>query len=156
MDNNAIVWIVVAVVAVIVIVALLLAARKRRNQRRHVEAKQIREDLTTHVAKVDKREALADETAARARAAEAEAEAKAAEAARLKDQADSHRGVVAESREEIEERRRHADRIDPKTKVRDDADDSHGVKHDDAARDSAAQRDAAAQQDAARRDTQRR
>ena len=84
MDSTTTVWIVVAIAAVIVIAALVFAARNRRNQHRHVEAERIREDVTTHVAKVDKREALADETAASARAAEAEAEAKAAEAARLK------------------------------------------------------------------------
>ena len=157
MESRAVVWIVVAVVAVIIIAALAFAARSRRNKRRHVEAERIREDVTTHTAKVDKREALADETAARARAAEAEAEAKAAEAARLKERADGHRSVVAESREDIEERRRHADRIDPKTRVRDDAGPDAGpgaVTHDDNRRDTAAQ-DAAAQE-AARRDTQRR
>ena len=85
MDSTTTVWIVVVIVAVLVIAALGFAARSRRNQHRHVEAERIREDVTTHIAKVDKREALADETAAKARAAEAEAEAKAAEAARLKE-----------------------------------------------------------------------
>ena len=122
MESTAVVWIVAAVIAVIIIAALVFAARSRRNHRRHIEAERIREDITTHTEKVQKREAIADETAARARAAEAEAQAKAAEAARLKEQAESHRGAVAETREEIEERRRHADRIDPKTQVRDDAD----------------------------------
>lgn len=130
MESSAVVWIVVAVIAVIIIAALVFAARSRRNQRRHVEAERIREDITTHTAKVEKREALADETAARARAAEAEAEAKAAEAARLKDRADSHRGAVAESREEIEERRKHADHIDPKTRVRDDAEQADANTYD--------------------------
>jgi predicted Holliday junction resolvase-like endonuclease len=132
MESSAVVWIVVAVVVVIIIAALVFAARSRRNQHRHVEAKRMREDITTHIAKVDKREALADETAARARAAEAEAEAKAVEAARLKDRAESHRGAVAESREEIEERRRHADRLDPKTRVTDDRADTEQdpTRHD--------------------------
>lgn len=122
MDSRAVVWIVVAVVVVLVIAAIAFAARNKRNQRKHVEAERIREDLTTHTAKVDKREALAAETAARARAAEAEAEAKAAEAARLKDQANSHHHAVAESREDIEARREHADRLDPKTRVGDERD----------------------------------
>jgi len=161
MESSAVVWIVVAVVAVIIVAALAFAARSRRNKHRHVEAERIREDVTTHTAKVDKREALADETAARARAAEAEAEAKAAEAARLKERADGHRSVVAESREDIEERRRHADRIDPKTRVRDDAGpdagpgaESGAVTYDDNRRGTAAQETAA--QEAARRDAQRR
>jgi hypothetical protein len=140
-------------VAVIIIAALVLAARKRRDARRHVEAERIRDDITTHTAKVDKREALADETAARARAAKAEAEAKAAEAARLADQAESHRGAVAETREDIEERRRQADHLDPKTKVRDDA-EPDAVTYDDTQRDASAQE--AAAQEAARRDAQRR
>jgi FtsZ-interacting cell division protein ZipA len=139
MDSRTIVWIVVAVVAILVIAALVFAARKRRNQRRHVEAERIREDITTHVTKVERRESLADETAARARAAEAEAEAKAAEAARLKDQADSHREAVAGSREEIEERRQHADRLDPKTRVDDDKDRNRAGQ--DAAAPQAAVRD---------------
>ena len=107
--------------------ALVFAARSRRNQRRHVEAEQMREELTTHVQKVDRRQALADETAAKARAAEAEAEAKAAEAARLKEQAAGHHDAVAASREDIEERRRHADMLDPKTRVDDDAVDQKVV-----------------------------
>jgi hypothetical protein len=128
--NSTAVWIVVAVVAVIVLAGLVFAARSRRNQRRHVEAEQMREELTTHVEKVDKRQALADETAAKARAAEAEAQAKAAEAARLKQQAAGHHDAVATSREEIEERRRHADMLDPKTRVDDEAVD-HGVVEQD-------------------------
>ncbi len=123
MNSTTTVWIVVAIVAVLVIAGLLFAARSRRNQHRHVEAERIREDVTTHVAKVDKREALADETAAKARAAEAEAEAKAAEAARLKGQAESHREAVTASREDIEERRRHADELDPKVRSEDPVDD---------------------------------
>jgi hypothetical protein len=139
MESSAVLWIAVAVVAVIIIAALAFAARSRRNQQRHVEAERIREDVTTHMAKVDKREALADETAARARAAQAEAEAKAAEAARLQDRAESHRGAVAESREEIEERRRHADRLDPKTRVQDESAEPDAGKYDDVRRDQAVQ-----------------
>jgi type IV secretory pathway VirB10-like protein len=154
MDSSAVVWIVVAVVAVIVIAALVLAARNRRNQRRHVEAERIRDDLDTHVAKVDKREALADETAARARAAQAEAEAKAAEAARLNDRAESHRGVVSESREDIEKRREHADRLDPRTRVQTDGDQQDAVRRDDVGHDAAAaqrgEQDPTAQQAAGR------
>ena len=147
--NSTAVWIVVAVVAVIVLVGLVFAARSRRNQRRHVEAEQMREELTTHSQKVDKRQALADETAAKARAAEAEAEAKAAEAARLKEQAAGRHDAVAASREDIEERRRHADMLDPKTRVDDEVVDQRVVEQERADQ-------AAAQQEAARRDTQRR
>ena len=147
--NSTAVWIVVAVVAVIVLAGLVFAARSRRNQRRHVEAEEMREELTTHSQRVDKRQALADETAAKARAAEAEAEAKAAEAARLKEQAAGHHDAVAASREDIEDRRRHADRLDPKTRVDDEDVDQQVVEQERADQ-------AAAQQEAARRDTQRR
>ncbi len=127
MDNTAVVWIIVAVVAVIVIALLIFAALKTRNERRHLEAERIREDISTHTSKVEKRQAIADETSARARAAEAEAQAKAAEAARLKEQAANHHDAVAASREEIEERRRHADKLDPKTRVQDEPADQNFV-----------------------------
>ena len=149
MNSTTVVWIVVAVAAVIVLAALAFAARNKRNQRRHVEAERIREDITTHVQTVDKRQALADETAAKARAAEAEAEAKAAEAARLKAQAENHHDAVAASREDIEERRMQADRLDPKTRVEDDAADQQFVEQERADQ-------AAAQEQAARQETQRR
>ena len=153
MDSNTVVLIVVAVVVVIVLAAVVFAARNKRNQRRHVEAEAMREDITTHIQKVDKRQALADETAAKARAAEAEAEAKAAEAARLKAQADTHHEAVATSREDIEERRMHADRLDPKTRVEDDAHNDPTADQTYVSQGRADQ--AAAQQDVARQETQR-
>jgi hypothetical protein len=110
----------------------------------------MREELTTHTQKVDRRQALADETAAKARAAEAEAEAKAAEAARLKDQAAGHHEAVAASREDIEERRRHADMLDPKTRVDDEAVDQKVVDQE-RANQVTAQQEAAARQDTQRR-----
>ena len=122
MDSTTVVWIVVVIVAIIVIAVLVFAALNRRKQRRHDEAERIREDITTHTAKVDRRQTVADETAARARAAAAEADAKAAEAARLQDRAADHREAVSSSREDIEERRKYADHLDPKTRVQDDAD----------------------------------
>lgn len=147
--NSTVVIILVAVAAVIVLAALVFAARSKRNQRKHVEAEQMREEITTHAQKVDRRQALADETAAKARAAEAEAEAKAAEAARLKEQASSHHDAVAASREDIEERRKHADMLDPNTRVDDDAVDQKVVDQERADQ-------VTAQQEAARRETQRR
>jgi hypothetical protein len=114
----------------------------------------MREEINTHTARVDKRQALADETEARARAAAAEAEAKAAEAARLKDRAADHRGVVDSSRQDLEERRRHADHLDPKTRVEDESGDQETAQSDAAQRPDAAQREA--QQQAARREAERR
>ena len=83
MATNTLVWIIVAAVAALIVIAVL--AYLARNRRRHVQAEQIREEIAQKTQRVEKREAFADETAAKARAAQAEAEAKAAEAARLKE-----------------------------------------------------------------------
>lgn len=123
MNNQDTVWIVVGViVAIIVIVGLVLLARSKRNQKHRVEAGHLREEIETENAKVEKRQALAAETDAMARAAEAEAEVKAAEAQRLRDRASSHSESVAATREDLDERRKHADHIDPDVKT---------GKHDD-------------------------
>ncbi len=63
----------------LLLAAVVLIARQSRTKRRRVEAERIREQVREETVKVERREALADETAARARAAKAEAEAKAAE-----------------------------------------------------------------------------
>jgi nitrogen fixation-related uncharacterized protein len=112
------VLIVIAVVVVLLILAgLAWAGRSKRNKQLHGKAERIREEVEVESVQVKRREALADETAARARAAQAEAEAKAAEAARLADRADVHRDAVVTSREDLDERRAHADTIDPRVKA---------------------------------------
>jgi hypothetical protein len=63
--------------------------------------------------RVEQREALAQETVAKARAAQAEAEAKAAEAAKLLKQAGALQEEVAISREQLTERAERADAVDP-------------------------------------------
>jgi len=78
-------------------------------------------------------------------------------AARLADRAEGHRGAVAESREEIDKRREHADRLDPKTRVRDDGVDGAeqgAVRRDGLDHDAAQQH--RAEQEAARREADRR
>jgi predicted Holliday junction resolvase-like endonuclease len=118
-------WIVVAVVAVLLILAaVIILGRSRRNKALHGKAEQIREDVEQESVQVRRREALAEETAAKARAAQAEAEAKAAEAKRLADRADVHRSAVASSQEDLDQRRAHADSIDPRVK------DTDAVAHD--------------------------
>jgi hypothetical protein len=145
MESNNMVWIVVAIIgAVVVITGLAVVAYRRRNARRHIEAERLREEVNEHTAKADKRAALADETAAKARAAEAEAEAKAAEAARLKDQASSHHEAAAASRDEIEERRRRADRLDPKTRTGDDG-EKDATRGDDRANEDGRESEPAAE-----------
>ncbi|MET0899467.1 MAG: hypothetical protein ABWY45_16285 [Mycobacterium sp.] len=123
MDNT--VWIVVAVIVVLlVLAALVFAGRSRRNKQLHTKAELIREEVEQDAVQVKRREALAEETAAKARAAQAEAEAKAAEAARLAQRADVHRDAVSTSREDLDERRAHADSIDPRVKSSHAADDN--------------------------------
>jgi cbb3-type cytochrome oxidase maturation protein len=118
MATNTTMWIVIAIVAaVLVLGALAWAGRSRRNHKLHGEAERIRTEVEQESAQVARREALADETAAKARAAKAEAEVKAAEAARLEERALSHRSSVDASRDDLDERRAHADSIDPRVKT---------------------------------------
>jgi hypothetical protein len=108
-------WIVIAVVAGVLVIAAVVAAIVTARKRRHRQAEQIREQARLESASVDRREALAQETAAKARAAQAEAEVKAAEAARLQERAAQHQSEASASRDELAERWNHADKIDPKT-----------------------------------------
>jgi uncharacterized protein HemX len=113
MSTNS-VWIVIAaVVAVLAIAVLIFAVSGATRRRRRRRAEEIREQAKLDTARVDRRQALASETAAKARAAQAEAEAKAAEASRLQEQAASHQSEAATSREELQEQFKRADSIDP-------------------------------------------
>jgi hypothetical protein len=114
---------VVAFIALIVVIAVAaMLARTQRERSRIAKSDEIREQVRQDSVEVERREALARETAARARAAEAEAEAKAAEAQRLKSHADKHFGHATDARSDLEERRSHADALDPRVKDADDAD----------------------------------
>lgn len=123
-DSNTLWIIIAAVVAVIAVVGLALLARNKRLHSQREEANRLRTELDSEREQVAKRQALADETDARARAAAAEAEAKAAEARRLADRASSHQETVAAHLDDLDERRKHIDRLDPdvKTGKRADAD----------------------------------
>jgi biopolymer transport protein ExbB/TolQ len=121
MATNTVVWIIVAVIAALIVVAALVwVGRNRQVSRRRAQADEIREDVRQEQVKVQRREALADETAAKARAAQAEAEAKAAEAARLQENAAKHHTAAAAHREELDERSSHADSIDPRVEAETD------------------------------------
>ena len=118
MATNTTMWIVIAVVAAVLVLGVLAwVGRSRRNHKLHGEAERIRGEVEQESAQVARREALADETAAKARAAKAEAEVKAAEAARLEERALSHRSSVETSRDDLDDRRAHADSIDPRVKA---------------------------------------
>ena len=111
--STIILVVVVAVVAIVLIAAVAWVARNKRNQQRHVEAGKIRDQAREETLRVKQREALADETAAKARAAQAEADVKAAQASGLQQQAAAHRGEAATSRDELNQQFARADEIDP-------------------------------------------
>jgi FtsZ-interacting cell division protein ZipA len=114
MTTSTVIWIIVAVVVGLLLIAAVIAvATRSRTKRRVREAQTIRERAREETTRVERREALGGETAAKARAAQAEAEAKAAEAARLQERAATHQSGAAASREELEKQFAHADRIDP-------------------------------------------
>ena len=111
----------VAVVAVVVIAAIAWVARNKRTQHRRVEAGDIRDKAAEQSHKVGQREALADETAAKARAAQAEADAKAAHATGLEHQAQIRRSDAATARDEVNQEFARANKIDPDTEFDDTA-----------------------------------
>ncbi len=114
MNTSTIVWIVVVVLALILLVAAIAwVARKKRTEHRRVQAGDIREKAVEHSHEVGQREALADETAAKARAAQAEAEAMAAHSAGLQHQAQARHTDAATSRSEVNREFERADKIDP-------------------------------------------
>ena len=105
--------VVVAVAAILLIAAIAWVARNKRNQHRHVEAGDIRDKAAEQSHEVGQREALADETAAKARVAQAEADAKAAQATGLQHQAQVRRTDAATARDEVNQEFERADTIDP-------------------------------------------
>jgi FtsZ-interacting cell division protein ZipA len=121
MTTSTIVLIVViAVAAILTIAAIAWVARNKRTQHRRVEAGDIRDKATDESHKVGQREALADETAAKARVAQAEADAKAAHAKGLQHQAQVRRSDAASARDEVDQEFKRADKIDPDSQTPDD------------------------------------
>jgi hypothetical protein len=78
---------------------------------------------------VTQREALAEETAAKARAAQAEADIKAAQAKGLAQQAAGHRSEAVTSRDDLNERFDRADALDPTTAASDTRSATHDEPH---------------------------
>ncbi len=114
MTTNTIILIAVAaVVAIVVIAVIAVVARGKRTQHHRVEAADIRDKAAEQSHKVGQREALADETAAKARAAQAEADAKAAHAAGLQHQAQIRRSDAASARDEVNQEFDRANKVDP-------------------------------------------
>ena len=102
MTTSSIVWIVVvAVAAVLLVAAIVWVARTKRTEHRRVQAGDIRDKAVEQSHEVGQREALADETAAKARVAQAEADAMTAHSTGLQHQAQAHRSDAATSRDEV-------------------------------------------------------
>ena len=133
MTTSTIIWIVVVVIAAAsLIAAIAWVARKKRAEHHRVQAGDIREKAVEQSHKVGQREALADETAAKARAAQAEAEAMAAHAVGLQHQAHTHRTDAATSRSEVNRQFERADKIDPDSDASADPDsDASATARDD-------------------------
>lgn len=114
MSTTTIAVIVVAAVGLLLLAAVLvwLAQRTRKHQR-HNKAENIRGEAAEETLRVRQREALADETAAKARAAQAEADVKAAQATGLQQQAAAHRSEAATSRDHLNEQWDRAEKLDP-------------------------------------------
>src|SRR5512147_895675 len=98
-----------AVAIILILVALGWVVVNKRQRRRQVEAEKIRDQAKKETLRINRRAALAEETAAKARAAQAEADVKAAQASGLQHEADSHRSGVATSRDQLKERWDRAD-----------------------------------------------
>ena len=90
-------------------------------QHHRVEAGEIRDKAAKQSHEVGQREALADETAAKARAAQAEAEAEAAHATGLQHQAQIRRSDAATARDDVNQEFDRANKIDPDTQMDDAA-----------------------------------
>ena len=113
--NTIVVIAVAAVVALLLLSAALWLARTKRNQHRHTEAEAIRGHAREEDRQVQQREALADETAARARVAQAEADIKTAQAKGLQQRAAGHRKDAVTSRDDLNDQFERADALDPST-----------------------------------------
>jgi len=130
MTTSTIVWIVVAVIAAaLLIAAIAWVARKKRTEHHRVQAGDIREKAVEQSHKVGQREALADETAAKARAAQAEADAMSAHATGLQHQAQARRTDAATSRGEVNREFERADKIDPDSPTSDTPRGDAGDRH---------------------------
>jgi hypothetical protein len=123
------IWIVVVVVAsMLLVAAIAVVARKKRTEHRRVQAGDIREKAVEQSHEVGQREAIADETAAKARAAQAEAEAMAAHSAGLQHQAQARRSDAATSRSELNREFERADKIDPDSRTGDTPREDEGAQ----------------------------
>lgn len=123
MDATMTTWIIIIIVLVLAaLVVVALVSRKGRakiQERKHERAETIRNEAQERELSVREREAKTMEARARAEQAEVEAE-------RLRREASDGTADLRDEREEIAEKRRQADKIDPHV------DDERGRKGHDA------------------------
>ncbi|VXB94348.1 Eukaryotic translation initiation factor 4B [Arthrobacter sp. 9AX] len=128
------VWVIVAIVVVVLIVLLLLATGRRRKALQQKRDDAHREKAAEIRRDAQDRELDAREREAKAARAKADAEQAQVDAARLRQQAE-HQATEAKSlREDIADRTRKADELDPDvTTGRGDRSNREGIHHGDAA-----------------------
>ena len=106
-----------AVAIILILVALGWVVVNKRQRRRQIEAEKIRDQAKEETLQVSQREALAEETAAKARVVQADAEVKAAQASGLQQQAAAHRSEAGTSRDRLNEQWDRAETLDPATRT---------------------------------------
>jgi hypothetical protein len=117
--------VVIALAALLLLAALVVLGRNKRNQHRHTKAETLRDQAREENRHVTQREALAEETAAKARAAQAEADIKTAQAKGLQQQAAGHRSEATTSRGDLNEQFERADALDPAIAASDTRSSTH-------------------------------
>jgi uncharacterized protein HemX len=102
-----------AIAIILILVALGWVLVNKRTHHRHVNAEKMRDQAKEETLQVNRREALAEETAAKARAAQADSDVKAAQASGLEQQAAAHRSEAETSRDRLDQQWDRADALDP-------------------------------------------
>jgi uncharacterized protein HemX len=102
-----------AVAAIGILIALGWVLVNKGKHHRHVKADEIREQAKDEPLQVNRRQALAEETAAKARAAQADADVKAVQACGLEQQAAAHRSEAKTARVRLDEQWDRAEALDP-------------------------------------------
>ena len=103
MATNTTVLIVVTAMAALMLAGMVVGvAYKTRTRQRNIKGETVRDQAEEDVLRLRRREALADEYAARAHAAQVEIEIKTIRACRLQQQPTVHRSEAAASRDRLQ------------------------------------------------------
>jgi hypothetical protein len=112
MTTNTTVLIIVAATAALLLASMIAGvAFKTRTRQRHVEGETIRHQAEENALTVGHPEALVDESVLKAHAAQDEVDIKTAGACRLQRQEAVYRSEAATSRNQLNEQRNRADRL---------------------------------------------